>query len=416
MSEQRRQFTVIGAGMVGVCCGLCLQNEGFSVEIVDKGGPGEGASSGNLGNFGIASCPPFATPGILKQVPGMLVNSDSPLRIRWRFLPSLLPWFVAMARASNAERVEEIASARQSLLDKVHDALDPIIAEAGAAELIGRTGLLFTFESEKAYQSSHYAFDLRARNGVKQELLDGHEARQLEPSLSKDVVRAWFIPELAHTVDPEALVKSLAELFRRKGGSIARRKATGFEAGSAGVERLLTDQGPLEVRNVVVAAGAFSRTLAKSLGTGLPLAAERGYHTVFLDAQMKMRVPVISVDRKLAVTPMRRGIRAGGFAEFAAPAAPPDMRLAKMARRNAEELFPELRSDAHSEWMGARPSFPDSIPVIGRSPKHKNAWFAFGHDHLGLTMGAITGRMISEMAAGKTPSVDPAPFSPERFA
>ena len=416
MSETRRQFTVIGAGMVGVCCGLYLQNQGFSVEIVDKGRPGEGASSGNLGNLGIASCPPFATPGIVKQVPGMLFKSDSPLRIRWRYLPSLLPWFVAMARASKAERVEEIASARQSLLDKVHDALDPLIAEAGAAELIGSTGLLFTFESEKAYQGSHYAFDLRARNGVKQELLDGHEARQLEPSLTKDVVRAWFIPDLSHTADPEALVKSLAELFRRKGGSFLRRTVTGFEAGSAGVERILTDQDPLDAHNVVIAAGAFSRRLAKSLGTSLPLAAERGYHTVFHDAPMKMRVPVISVDRKLAVTPMRRGVRAGGFAEFAATDAPPDMRLARLARKNAEELFPELRSDAHSEWMGARPSFPDSIPVIGRSPKHRNAWFAFGHDHLGLTMGAITGRMISEMAAGKTPSVDPEPFKPERFA
>lgn len=415
MPGTNRSFTVIGAGMVGVCCGLYLQDEGFEVSIIDRGGPGEGASSGNLGNIGVASCPPFATPGILRKVPGMLLDRNSPLRIRWSHFPALAGWFRRAAEASRLERVEEIARARQSLLDQVHSALDPLVAQAGAGELVSNAGLLFTFESEGAFESAAYSFDLRERNGVKQELLDGHEARQLEPLLSRSVVRAWHIPDLTHTTDPEALVKSLAELFRRRGGTLARETVRGFETGPGGVAKIVTDQGEQAVSNLVIAAGAFSRWLAKALGTNLPLAAERGYHTVFKGTEGSLRVPVISVDRRLAVTPMLAGVRAGGFAEFAAPDASADMSLARMARRSAEELFPNLRSESHSEWMGARPSFPDSIPVIGRSPRHRNAWFAFGHDHLGLTMGAITGKMISEMAAGKPPSVDPEPFRPERF-
>ena len=415
MERKVNEFAVIGAGIVGVSCALYLQREGFSVKLIDKGEPGGAASYGNLGNIGIASCPPLAMPGILKKVPGMLLDPAAPLKFRWRDFPSTFPWLLRLLANSRKERVEYIARSRQSLLNRAHDALDPLVAESGAGELMRKAGLLITFESRSAIEDADYALDLRLRNGVEINVLDGDETRQLEPALSRNIIRSWHFPELVHVKDPEALVKQFAELFARRGGTILRREVKGIEFGASGVEAIQTGDETIGSGNVVLAAGAWSRTLAKSLGASLPLVAERGYHTVFLDAEPGIRVPVISAERKLAITPMRNGVRAGGFSEFAHPDAPPEMRHARAARRHAEALFPRLKSAKHLEWMGPRPSFPDSIPVIGRSPRFRNAWLAFGHDHLGLSLGAITGKLISEMAAGKPPSVDMSPFAPNRF-
>ena len=411
----RPAITVIGAGMVGTCCALYLQNEGFEVTLLDRSGPGEAASSGNLGGFGVASCPPAAMPGVLRKVPGMLLDAGAPLRIRPGHAMRALPWFLRFAANARRERVEANAAARQSLLDRVHEAIDPLVAEAGAGHLMSRTGLMFTFESEETFRGAEYAFDLRRRNGVGMDLLDGNEARQVQPALSKNVVRSYRVTDFSHTFDPLRLVQALAELFGRRGGMLVSGTVRGFETDSTGVRASRVDDTRHAVARVVVAAGVWSRGLAAMLGSRVPLEAERGYHTMFNGTDVKMNGGIISVDRHIAVTPMLDGIRAGGIAEFAARDAPPDPAIARRVRRHAEALFPGLASDRITEWMGPRPSHPDSKPVIGRSPRHRNAWFAFGHDHLGLTMGGITGRLVSELVAGKTPSVDLAPFRPDRF-
>ena len=278
---------------------------------------------------------------------------------------------------------------------------------------MSRTGLMFTFESEETFRGAAYAFDLRQRNGVRMDLLDGNEARQVQPALSKNVVRAYRVADFSHTLDPLRLVQALAALFRRRGGALVRSAVHGFEIDGANrVRAIRTEDGAEPVERVVVAAGVWSRKLAAMLGTRVPLEAERGYHAMYNGTGVKMNGGIISVDRSVAVTPMRDGVRAGGIAEFAAPEAPPDPAIARRVRRHAESLFPALASDRITEWMGPRPSHPDSKPVIGRALRHRNAWFAFGHDHLGLTMGGITGRLVSELVAGKTPSVDLTPFRP----
>ncbi len=413
---ERPTITVIGAGMVGTCCALHLQDEGFAVTLLDRGGPGEGASSGNLGGFGVASCPPMAMPGVLRKVPGMLLDAEAPLRVRPGHAPRALPWLLRFAANARRGPVEANAAARQSLLDRAHEGIDPLVAEAGAGRLMSRTGLTFTFESEAAFRGAAYAFDLRRRNGVRMDLLDGNEARQVQPALSRNVVRAWRVADFSHTLDPLRLVQALAELFRRRGGAFRRTVAHGFEVdGGEGVRAVRTGEGLHPVERVVVAAGVWSRKLAAMLGARVPLEAERGYHAMFHDTDVKMNGGVISVDRHIAVTPMLDGIRAGGIAEFAPPEAPPDPAAARRVRGHATALFPALGRERITEWMGPRPSHPDSKPVIGRAPRHRNVWFAFGHDHLGLTMGGITGKLVSELVAGKTPSVDLTPFRPDRF-
>lgn len=413
--QSNKSVAVIGAGMVGTCCALYLQNEGFEVTLVDKGAPGDGASFGNLGCFGIASCVPPGMPGILKKVPGMLLDRDAPLKLRWSHALRAAPWFLRYIANTQRHRVEAIAAARQSLLNKVHDTLDPLVKEAGAGNLLCPGGLLFTFESEATFEGAGYAFDIRRRHGVPMEFLSGDEAREVEPGLTKAVVRAMHVPTLTFTLDPGGLVKSLAGLFERRGGTLLRRAVKGFEIDPEGVRAIETDQGTERVENVVIAAGVWSRPLARALGTKVPLESERGYHTMFHDSDISMNGGVLSADRYVSVTPMKDGIRVGGFAEFAPPDAPPDMRRARIVAKIGQSLMPGLDSDRRTEWVGSRPSHPDSKPAIGRSPRHRNAYFAFGHDHLGLTFGSITGKLIAELVAGKKPSVDLEPFRPDRF-
>jgi len=410
-----RSITVIGAGLVGVCCALHLQREGFKVRLVDKGEPGRGASFGNAGSFGTASCVPFSMPGILKKVPRMLLDGESPLKLRWSHVPRALPWFLNSIANSRRSRVEEIAAARNSLLVRVHDGYAPLIEAAGAERWVKGDGLLMTFESEAAFDGAAYALELRRRHGVHMDILDGNEARQIEPALAKTVVKAVSLPDVQRTIDPFRLCSALAADFVRRGGEIENAEVRGFEIGVEGPTRILTGKGSIEFESVVIAAGVWSRPLAAQLGTRVPLEAERGYHVMFASPGFGLRRAITSADRSISLADMHDGIRASGVAEFAAPDAAPDMRNADMVMRHAKRLLPGLDGEPASKWMGPRPSHPDSKPVIGRSPRYRNVFFAFGHDHLGLTMAGITGKLVAELATGKPTTVDLAPFRPDRF-
>ena len=410
-----KTITVVGAGIVGVCCALHLQREGFKVRLVEKGEPGMKASFGNSGSFGTASCVPFAMPGVLKKVPKMLFDSESPLKLRWSHVPRALPWFLRFIAAARPSRVEEIAAARNSLLVHTHAGYAPLIEGADASKWVDHNGLMMVFENEATFEGAAYALDLRRRNGVHMDILDGNEARQMEPALSKKVVKAVSLPDVSRTIDPFRLTESLAQDFVRRGGEIVNGEVRGFEIGPDGPTRIITDKGPLEVEQVVIAAGVWSRSLAKQLGTSVPLEAERGYHVMFANQDFALKRALVSADRNVSLAHMHEGIRATGVAEFAAPDAPPDMRNAEMVKRQAMALIPGLKGEPASQWMGPRPSHPDSKPVIGRSPRHKNVFFAFGHDHLGLTMAGITGKLVAELATGKPTTVDLAPFRPDRF-
>ena len=394
-----KSITVIGAGIVGVCCALHLQREGFKVRLVEKGEPGKAASFGNSGSFGTASCVPFAMPGVLKKVPKMLFDSTSPLKLRWSHVPRALPWFLRFIEAARPSRVEAIAAARNSLLVHTHAGYAPLIEGADAQKWVSDDGLMMTFESEAAFAGAAYALDLRRRHGVHMDILDGNEARQMEPALSDKVVKAVSLPDVNRTIDPWRLCDSLARDFVRRGGEIVKANVTGFEIGPEGPTRIVTDSGTLDVEQVVIAAGVWSRPLAKQLGTSVPLEAERGYHAMFANPDFGLKRALVSADRSISLAHMHEGIRVTGVAEFAAPDAPPDMRIADMIVRHAKQLVPGLKGE----------------PVIGRSPRHKNVFFAFGHDHLGLTMAGITGKLVSELATGKPTTVDLAPFRPDRF-
>jgi len=246
-------------------------------------------------------------------------------------------------------------------------------------------------------------------------VLDGNEARQMEPALSSKVIKAVSLPDVHRTIDPFRLTSALAADFVRRGGEIVNAEVRGFELGAEGPTAIVTDRGPMPVDMVVIAAGVWSRPLAAQLGTQVPLEAERGYHVMFANPGFELRRALVSADRNVSLAHMVEGIRATGIAEFAPPDAEPDMANARLVQRQAQALIPGLKGEPASQWMGPRPSHPDSKPVIGRSPRHANVLFAFGHDHLGLTMAGITGKLVAELATGRPTTVDLAPFRPDRF-
>ena len=410
-----RHVTVIGAGIVGMACASTLQREGHAVTVVDSRPPGEGCSKGNAGHVSPGSCLPLAMPGIMRRVPGWLFDPLGPLAIRWCYLPRATPWLMRFIRAATRLRAEATASALRALHAPSFEAYDPLVKAAGAEDLICRTGQLLVYESEESFASDRIGRELRRACGVAIEELDGPAIRELEPSLAPIYPRAIFFPEHGFCRNPLRLVQALAEQFTRAGGTILRRTVTGFELEPEGPRRLHTDAGELEVEQLVIAAGAWSHRLTARLGDKVPLESERGYHLELPASGTAPRLPVTSAERKFAATPMETGLRFAGTVEFAGLSAPPDYRRARVLLEHGRRMFPGLNGEGAREWMGHRPSLPDSRPVIDRATRFATVHYAFGHGHTGLTGASMTGRLIADLVAGRPPEIDLSPFRVTRF-
>lgn len=410
-----RSVTVIGAGIVGICCALYLQREGYAVTVLDPQDPGEGASKSNAGIISSGACVPIGTPGIVRRVPKMLMDPLAPLAIRWRYLPQITPWLLRFVRASAPERVEAISVALKSLLDGVFDSYDPLVASAGAGGLVSPAGLLYVYRNDASFVETNWGLDLRRRRGIHFEILHGKEIEQLEPSLGSRFQHAVYYPKTRHTTDPQRLVRALADDFVRRGGRLLREAVTDVEIGGEGPRALLTTGGRREVDLLVLAAGAWSRPLAARLGGRVPLDTERGYVVMLPQPGVSPRIPMISGDHDFAVTPMAGGLRLSGTVELAGLQAPPNYDRARKLMDGARQMFPDLKTEGAGYWMSFRPSMPDSLPVISRSPRYPSVFFAFGHGHGGLTHGPFTGKLIAELVGGRRTSIDLSPFSVERF-
>lgn len=409
------RVTIIGAGIVGVCVASYLQQEGFAVEIVDPEPPGTMCSYGNAGGICPGSCVPLAGPGMLKNLPRWLLDPEGPLHIRLAYLPRLAPWLVRFLAAGKVERVREISRHMRALHAQALELYAPLVRAAGCEDLISRRGQLFVHESACGPEKDAFGLALRRAAGVEVELLDRHEIRQLEPALAPIFARAVYLPEQGQTKNPGRLVAALAEHVVRRGGRLVRAAVTGVEMGACGPEALASTAGRLPVQRLVVAAGAWSGRLAASLGSKVPLETERGYHVVVTGADPGLRIQTMWAERKFVAAPMEDGLRLAGTVEFGGLAAEPDMARADLLLRQGRRMFPGLEVGEVSRWMGHRPSLPDSLPVISRSPHHENVLFAFGHGHTGLIGGAMTGRLIADLAVGRPPSIDPRPYRVDRF-
>lgn len=410
-----KNVVVIGAGIVGCSAALWLQRDGHQVTIIDKSGPGEGASKGNASVIATESCLPVAYPGILWDVPKYLSDPLSPLAIRWSYLPKLAPWLWKFVRSATPANVEQVSIALRTLLVEALGAHKELAAAAGCRDIIQETGWLGIFEGDAKWQSSQSDFELQRRRGIKIEILRGEEIRQFEPSLQPIYKHAAYFPENSYVLDNFRLVRSLAEDVTRNGGKVVTDEIVDFEIGANGPTAAIGKNGRYACDAVVVTAGAWSRKLSARLGENVPLETERGYHVTLPHETKRPRMPLYSGDYSFAITPLDIGLRFAGTVELGGLDLPPNPGRNDVLIRHGRRMFGELNETGRSDWMGFRPSMPDSKPVIDRGRRFKNTFYAFGHGHIGLTLGPITGKMIADLVNDRKPGIDLAPFAVDRF-
>lgn len=412
----RPHITVVGAGIVGTACALQLQRDGYQVTLLDQSGVGEGCSFGNAGCLSVASVVPMALPGMLKQVPKWLADPMGPLTVRWPYLPRALPWLLQWVRAGNEAQARATAQPLANLFGATFPGYRSLLDAAQYDGLIRQTGHLYVWRTLARSSGDLLAQSIRDTTGVRSQVLSAGETRELEPTLAPDIQSGLLLPDNGFTCNPERLVKTLAANFVAAGGTVLRRKVLDFEFGEHGPTRLYTDCGTLPVSTLVLCAGAWSMRLgARLTGIRVPLDTERGYHTTLRAPTVQPSRPIMDCERKFIATPMEGGLRIAGTVEIGGLDAPPDYRRADVLQRQGQQLFPGLAFAEDSVWMGHRPSLPDSLPVIDRSERYRNVFFAFGHGHLGMTGAPGTARLIADLVAGRAPFIDAGPYSLQRF-
>jgi len=413
---ESEKIVIIGAGIVGVFCALELQKTGAKVSIVDSQAPGLGCSFGNAGGISPGAVVPYSMPGTLLNVPRWLLSSTGPLVVRPGYMLTLFPWLLQWLKASRPEQAKAISRAMHSLHKSSLDVYLPLLRDIGEADMIRSPGQLYVSQQETGIEGGRLAQEMRDAAGVKTEVLSGSEVQELEPSLSSRYRSGLFFPNNGNCSNPHRLVDRLAGLFVSRGGKIICNTVVSFEFGPDGpCALLLGEGGKISFDKIVVAAGARSNVLTSMLGTKVPLVAERGYHVTIPEPGVTPKIPVSNRDYSFAVTPMEMGLRFAGTAEFADVDATPDWRRADVLLELGAQMFPGLRSSNATRWMGGRPSLPDGLPVLDRSPLHHKAFFAFGNGHFGLMAAPMMGKAIAELVAGQTPSIDLSPFRANRF-
>ena len=409
-------IVVVGAGIIGTAIAYELQRRGQSVVLVDKTGPGQGASYGNMASIAVTEFMPASRPGIWAQMPKWLLDPEGPVRIRPSYLPRLIPWFLRFLEASRPSKLRALEAAGAALCARVYEDLDDLLKTTGLQDMLSREGCLSVYADETEFHADRDHVEILDRFGFRYEILGGEAIRHLEPALTNKISKALLFPDNRSISDPYKLVLKLFEKFQELGGVIQQGEVVGFDHDNSGVTALrLADGRRLEAGSVVLAAGAFTARLSAMLQEPIPLETERGYHTQIMAPGLSIRHSMIWPARAFMVTPTAGGIRVGGTVEMAGLDAAPDYRRSKVLVKRAREALPDLKVENTTEWMGHRPAMPDTVPVMGPSAKRKNVWYATGHGHLGLTYGATTARLMADLITGVTPPIDMKPYRVDRF-
>jgi D-lysine oxidase len=411
----RTDAIVLGAGIVGTSTALQLAKRGLSVALIDRGGVGEETSYGNSGVIEGSTVLPPAFPSNLTALMRVAFKRASEANYHLSFLPRVAPWLLAFRAASQPDRLAETARLNRPLFARAVAEHETLMAEADATQYLRKTGWMKLYRSEGAFAALKAEFDLAREFGLPLEVLDAAGAQKLEPALNPVFAHAVFWPNAASLSNPLAVTQGYAALFRKLGGVTLTGDARSLHRAGRGW-RVETNEGGVDAPEVVVALGPWAPDLLGPLGLKLPMAVKRGYHRHFRgQGNAALERPVVDVENGYLITPMQQGIRLTTGAEFAARDASPTPVQFDRLMPQARELFPLGARADDKTWLGSRPCFPDSRPVIGRAPGLPGLWLAIGHAHWGLTLGPVTGHLIADMMAGATPFCDPVPYRAERF-
>jgi len=412
---RRPTVLVVGAGVIGLACAFRIARDGHHVIVVDRGEPGRGTSFGNAGHIATESVFPLASPEVVRGSLRYLLDGESPLRIRPGYAVAILPWLVRFAWAARGSAFARGTAAIVSLQRTAREDLAQLLGLANAPALVHLDGHLVIVERAENLAASEAEVELMRAQGVEVEWIAPGAVKAFVPELAVPIEGAWRFTGTGHVDDPYAVSRALEAGLRACGGEILQRDIVDIAATADGFEARASTGDRIAATHAVIAAGAWSNALASRLGYPVPLDTERGYHVTLPKAFPAFRVPVASFDRKVIMTPMTAGLRMTGTVEFGGLRLPPDPNRWAMIERHLAALVPSVPKDGLTTWMGYRPSLPDHLPVLGRAPGGRNLFFAFGHQHLGLTLAGVTARIIADVVAGRDPGIDLTPFSPLRF-
>jgi D-amino-acid dehydrogenase len=407
---------VLGAGIIGVSTALHLARRGKSVVLVDRRGPGEETSFGNAGLIQREGVVPYAFPQQLGMILKVALNNRIDVRYDLGALPVVAKFLGRYWWHSNTGRHQAIARSYATLIEHSISEHDDLIEASGAQNLIRKDGWTQAFRT-RAKQDGEVAEAERLKReyGLDFKVLDAAELAAKEPHLSSDFVGALTWVDPWSVTDPHALTLAYVKLFESLGGRFVKGDATSLAQTATGWT-VLTDDGPVEGKDVVIALGPWSDTVTKPLGYNFLVGVKRGYHMHYGTTDNKvLNGWTMDAERGYFLAPMDKGIRLTTGAEFALRDAPKTPVQLGRAEAVARTIFPLGERLDKEPWMGARPCTPDMMPIIGKAPRHKGLWFAFGHAHHGLTLGPVTGRLIAEQICGEKPFIDTTPYRPERF-
>jgi D-hydroxyproline dehydrogenase len=408
---------IIGSGIQGVCVGLQLIKKGIPVTIFDRHDPlsleFKSASYGNAGHFSPYAVLQFNRPDVLYDVPKMLISSYGPLALKWSYLPKMIPWFLNYLKNCNKQSALHTAKYMHQILNLSNDAYEELFKEINTTNLVEKKGIIYVW-TNKNLKSREFEIKVRNDLGIEQKLLNQKEILELEPNLNP-VFDAGVIYESAmHARDPHGILKEIFKLFIKKGGKFVQENIKSLKQISINETIIKSESKEYKFEKSVIASGAFSKKLTDQLGEKIPLDTERGYHVHFKNMAHLISRPVIFLDRGFGMTPMNQGLRAVGTVELGGLENPLSKKRIEYISNCAKELLPDL--DKHDdEWLGFRPTLPDFLPILGPSLKNKNIVYAFGHHHLGWTLGAITGKIVSGIVAEEKTNLDLSPYSSKRF-
>ena len=414
--SDRADVVVLGAGIVGVSAALHLQERGRDVVLVERAPKaGMGTSYGNAGLIERSSIYPYAFPRDLASLARYALNRTTDAHYHASALPGLAPFLVRYWFNSSPAGVERIARASRPLIERSLVEHERLMAASGSTGLMRKIGWIKGFRTQRSFDKGRAdAAKLRGFD-LEVEELDAAALAEREPHLGEGMIGALHFRDPGAVSDPGGLVERYNALFVKRGGRFMKGDAATLEEEAPGW-RVKTRDGWLQARDVVVALGPWSDVVFGKLGYRLPFGIKRGYHLHFrARGNAVLNHPVLDTDGGYLLAPMEAGIRLTTGAEFARRDAPMTPVQMERAIPKARALFPLAEPLEDMPWMGSRPCLPDMLPVIGRAPKHRGMWFDFGHQHHGLTLGPVSGRLLAEQMTGETPFTDPAPYRMERF-
>ena len=414
---RRVELAVVGAGIVGVSVALALRRQGHEVLLLDRSGVAAEASQGNAGGFAFHEIEPLASPGIIWRAPRWLLDPLGPLALRPSYTLALLPWLLRFARNSSAQRYHAALRAQSELMHLASAALARQVEQVQGQRFMGKLGQLRLYASEQAFQRDKPNLDERTRLGWEQhELTSAAAIAEIQPGIHPSFSYASYAPSWRTVSDPQAWTQHLAEYFQRAGGVFQLANVQSLQANDADVRLHCADGQHWQANQVVICCGAWSYQLARALGERIPLESERGYNTSLPTDAFDLRCFLTFAEHGFVVSPTGGGVRVGGAVELGGLQLPPNYRRADNMLRLASRFLPGLSTSNGRQWMGHRPSLPDSLPIIGKSATSDRVVYAFGHGHLGLTQSAATAELVTELINNTQPtSINLHPLRADRF-